>query len=280
MTKVVVDSTVYLEKEFIEKFDIKVVPIRIFYKGRDFKEGEDISIEEFYNFLKNADEFPKTSQPSVDDFISVYKPIIEKGDSVISIHISEKVSGTINSARLAIETLKTNAIKIIDSRSSIYAIRYLAEHAISLIEKGLGFETVYNETSKVVERLKDRFALNEIRYLGASGRIRKEIANIGSFLSVKPVFSFTNGVIKLESVFRSFSKAKEYLKKFVSKEYYEHGIEKVAIMYGLNRDEAEEFAKDIKESFGVLGDLMQVGCSIGNYAGPEWLGVGILGREK
>ena len=51
-------------------------------------------------------------------------------------------------------------------------------------------------------------------------------------------------------------------------------------MYGLNRDEAEEFAKDIKESFGVLGDLMQVGCSIGNYAGPEWLGVGILGREK
>jgi Uncharacterized protein conserved in bacteria len=99
MTKIVVDSTAYLEKEFIERFDIKVVPIRIFYKGRDFKEGEDISIEEFYNFLKNADEFPKTSQPSVDDFISVYKPIIEKGDSVISIHISEKVSGTINSAR-------------------------------------------------------------------------------------------------------------------------------------------------------------------------------------
>ncbi|MGB9770227.1 MULTISPECIES: DegV family protein [Caldisericum] len=276
MIKIVVDSTAYLGKEFVELNDIKVVPIRIFYKGRDFKEGEEISIEEFYQFLKNADEFPKTSQPSPDDFISVFKPILEKGDSAISILISEKVSGTINSARLAIETLKTNTIKIIDSRSSIYAIRYLTEHALNLIKNGLDFDTVYNETSKVVERLRDRFALSEIRYLGASGRIKKEIALIGSVLSVKPVFSFTNGLIKLEGIFRSFNKAKEYLKKFITNEFREFGLEKIAIMYGLNKDEANEFGEYIKEIYGLKPDIIQVGCAIGNYAGPEWLGIGIL----
>ncbi|BAL80641.1 DegV family protein [Caldisericum exile] len=279
MIKIVVDSTAYLSNEFVKSNDIKVVPIRIFYKERDFKEGEDISIEEFYQFLKNADEFPKTSQPSPDDFINVFKSVIENGDTAISILISEKVSGTINSARLAIETLKTNAIKIIDSKSSIYAIRYLTEHALSLIQKGFDFETVYNQTNKVVERLRDRFALSEIKYLGASGRIKKEIALIGSVLNVKPVFSFTDGLIKLESVFRSFSKAKEYLKKFIANEFNEFGLEKVAIMYGLNRDEANEFGEYVKHTFGVNPDLIQVGCSIGNYAGPEWLGVGILRGE-
>lgn len=279
MTKIVVDSTAYLDTDFLKKHDVRVAPIRILYKGRDFKEGEEISIEEFYDFLKTTEDLPKTSQPSVSDFINIYKPIIEEGHSVLSIHISEKVSGTINSARLAIETLKTNAVKIIDSRSTIYAIRYLVEYAIELIQQGLDFERIYDEINKATFRLKDKFALSEIKYLGASGRIKKEIALIGSVLNVIPVFSFANGSIKLENVFRSFNKAKDYLKNFLVKEHLDYGIEKVSVMYGLNSEEANAFGDQIERVINVKPDLIQVGCAIGNYAGPEWLGVGILRRR-
>lgn len=279
MTKIVVDSTAYLDTDFLKKHDVRVAPIRILYKGRDFKEGEEISIEEFYDFLKTTEDLPKTSQPSVSDFINIYKPIIEEGHSVLSIHISEKVSGTINSARLAIETLKTNAVKIIDSRSTIYAIKYLVEYAIELIQQGLDFERIYDEINKATFRLKDKFALSEIKYLGASGRIKKEIALIGSVLNVIPVFSFANGSIKLENVFRSFNKAKDYLKNFLVKEHLDYGIEKVSVMYGLNSEEANAFGDQIERVINVKPDLIQVGCAIGNYAGPEWLGVGILRRR-
>jgi len=279
MIKIVVDSTAYLEKDFINLNDIRVVPVKIFINGRDYKETEGLSVEEFYKYLLNVSDFPKTSQPSVSDFIEAYRGEIEKGNSVVSIHISEKVSGTINSARLAIETLKTDRIKIIDSKSSIYAIRYLVEHALDLIKHGFDFTQVYRDTLEVVHRFKDRFALNEIKYLGASGRIRKEIARIGSILSVKPVFSFTDGAIKLENVFRSFNKAKDYLERFIMGTLMKSGIEKISVMFGMNKEEAISFSSKIEALTSIKPDLIQVGCAIGNYAGPEWLGVGILGRK-
>ena len=275
MIKIVVDSTGYLDDQFVKENDIGIVPIKVLIGDIDYKENENLSVSDFYKLLAETIVLPKTSQPSVQDFIDVYSPALEKGDSIISIHISEKVSGTINTARMAINALKSNAIKIIDSKSTIFSIRYLAEHAVKLIKDGLDFESVFKLTEKLVERFHDRFILNDLKYLTASGRLSKAEGLIGSLLNIKPILSFTDGVIKVNGVTRTWKKAKESLIKFIEKTKNTYGIEKLAVMYGNNLEEAKEFARDIKQAIKFEIDLIEAGVAIGNYAGPQWLGVGI-----
>jgi DegV family protein with EDD domain len=279
MVKIVVDSTGYLEPNYITENNIGVVPIKILIDGIDYKETEDISVSEFYKHLSETPELPKTSQPSVQDFIDIYKPEILKGNSIISIHISEKVSGTINTARMAINALKTDAIKIIDSKSTMFSIRYLAEHAVRLIKEGFDFEHISKSTENLISKFYDRFALNELKYLAASGRLKKGEALLGSVLSIKPILSFTDGFIKVDGIARSWKKAKESLEKFIEKINETKGIERLALMYGANLEEASEFTKKIEQRIKPKVDLMQVGAAIGNYSGPQWLGVGIQSLE-
>lgn len=275
MIKIVVDSTGYLDKSFLRENNIGVVPIKIFIDGKDYKENEDISVNELYDYLENSNELPKTSQPSIQDFIEIYKPEVERGNNIISIHISEKVSGTINAAKMAINTLKTNAIRVIDSQATIFSIRFLAEHAVKLIKEGLSFEEIANSTERLVSRLLNRFILNDIKFLEASGRINKSEALIGSVLNIKPIMSFSNGVIKLNGVARGWARAKESIEKFIESAYKNNKIEKIGVMYGRNTDEANALIRKIETLFKVKADLIQAGAAIGNYAGPTWLGVGI-----
>lgn len=275
MIKIVVDSTGYLDKSFLRENNIGVVPIKIFIDGKDYKENEDISVNELYDYLESSNELPKTSQPSIQDFIEIYKPEVERGNNIISIHISKKVSGTINAAKMAINTLKTNAIRVIDSQATIFSIRFLAEHAVKLIKEGLSFEEIANSTERLVSRLLNRFMLNDIKFLEASGRINKSEALIGSVLNIKPIMSFSNGVIKLNGVARGWARAKESIEKFIESAYKNNKIEKIGVMYGRNTDEANALIRKIETLFKVKADLIQAGAAIGNYAGPTWLGVGI-----
>ncbi len=275
MVKIVVDSTGYFDPGFVKENDIGIVPVKILIGDVDYRETDNLSVTDFYKFLEKSDDFPKTSQPSVQDFIDVYKPIVDKGDSIISIHISEKVSGTINTARMAINHLKSDAIKIIDSKSTIFSIRYLAEHALHLIKDGLGLDAVCESTERLVERFHDRFILNDLKYLSASGRLNKAEGLIGSFLNIKPVLSFTDGVIKVNGIARTWKKAKESLIKFIENVKNNAGIERLSVMYGNNLDEANDFTARVRKVVERNIDLIETGAAIGNYAGPVWLGVGI-----
>ncbi|MGB9794093.1 DegV family protein [Caldisericum exile] len=276
MIKIVVDSTGYIPQEIIEKYDIKVVPLKVRFGNVEFKET-DISVEEFYRRLTSSTELPKTSQPSPQDFMEVYKPLIDEGHEIISIHLSQKISGTINSARVAIELLKTNKIRIVDSMSTTFSLRFLAEFALSLIEKGLPFEEVYKETVNAVNRIYNRFVLYHLKYLVEGGRLSKAGGLLGDILNIKPILSFTNGEVKIESVARSLNKAKDVLLKFIKEISDTKGIDRLAIIHGINSD-VKEFEEKLKESVNVPIEKMLCGAVIGVYAGPEWIGVGIFGK--
>lgn len=276
MIKIVVDSTGYIEKETLEKLDIKVVPLTIRIGGKEYKENE-LPISEFYRMLLESKELPKTSQPSIQDFIQVYKPLLEEGHEILSIHLSEKVSGTINSARLAIEVLKTDKIKIVDSKSTTFSLKFLAEYAASLINKNLSLKEVYQETQKLVERIYNRFVLYELKYLVEGGRLSKAGGLLGEILNIKPILSFTDGEVKTESVARSLNKAKEKLLEFIKGINDIKGIERIAVIHGINKD-VDEFVSKIESIVSVKVEKLLCGAAVGVYAGPEWIGVGILGK--
>jgi len=276
MIKIIVDSTGYLDNSFVEQNNIDVVPLRVRLGEKEYVENKDFTPDDFYRLLREVKELPKTSQPSVQDFIDVYSKVLSEGYSVLSIHLSEKISGTINAARMAIDTLKTDKIKIIDSMSTTFSIKFLAEYAAKLIREGNSdFENVFTQTQSIIKRFYNRFIFYDIKYVIEGGRLNRAEGIIGSLLNIKPVLSFTDGVVKPEGVSRTWKKAKESLVQFTEKVKATVGIERLCIIYGENVSEGREFADMIKDTFGINVDMLQCGAVIGTYAGPIWLAVGM-----
>jgi len=275
MIKVVTDSTAYLKENFIKENNIGVVPLKVSFGKEHFTEGINITPDKFYNLLSESKTLPKTSQPSVQDFIDTYKPILEKGDDIISIHISGGLSGTINAAMLAKKTLNTERICIIDSLSTAIVLQFLIESAIKLIKNGKEFKHICSSINAKVKKTLSRFTFYDYHYMVDGGRLNKAGAMVGTFLHIKPVISFTNGVGKIEGIARTWRKAKEALIKYTSKIEETKGIEKIGIHYGVNREEAEEFKKEIEETAKVSARMLRVGSVLGTYAGPKWVGIAI-----
>lgn len=275
MIKIVTDSTSYLERHYIQENDIKIVPIKISFGDKLFKEGIDITTSEFYELLKSNEILPKTSQPSVQDFIDVYKPIIDKGHEIISIHVSGALSGTINAASIAKNTLLTDKICIIDSQSTGVIIQFLIEKAIALIKENAKINYICTSLNALVKKMLSMFILDNLDYMVKGGRLNKAEVLINSFLHIRPMVSFTNGKTKLEGLTRSWSDAKNKLFGFVEKVMKTQGIEKFGLHFGANFEEAEEFKKKLQDLIKIPVIMRQVGSSLGTYGGHKWLGVGI-----
>ena len=275
MIKIVTDSTGYFDKKFCEENDITVVPLKVRFGEKTYREGVDLTPDEFYKMLESSKELPKTSQPSIQEFVDVYKKILEEGNEVLSIHISSKLSGTFNAARMAAEQVNPEKIRLMDSQHTSMILVFLAEHALEEIKKGKTLEEVYESTKALVPRMITRFTFQDIKYLVQGGRLSKAEGVIGSVLSIKPILSFTNGVVKTEATPRTWKRALKKLLEYIGKINEERGIEKIGVIYGTNLDEAKDFASRVKELIGKEPRLQQLGAVVGTYAGPRWIGVGI-----
>ncbi len=275
MIKIVTDSTAYLEENFIKENDIKVVPLKVSFGEKHFIEGVDITTNEFYELLAKSETLPKTSQPSVQDFIDTYKPILEKDNHIISVHISGELSGTVNAANLAKKTLNTEKIHIVDSLSTGIILQFLIEKALELIKHGEGFRNLCSSVNAQVKKMLSRFILDDLNYMLKGGRLNKAEVLIGSILHIRPVVSFTNGKSKVEGISRTWKEAKTKLLAYAEKVNRDLSIEKVGVHCGANIEEGVEFKKRIEEILKISAIMRQVGSVLGTYGGPKWLGLGI-----
>jgi DegV family protein with EDD domain len=268
-----------MDEDFRRENNIVVVPLKVRFGDKTYIEGVNITPDEFYEKLESEKTLPKTSQPSIQDFISAYKPILENGDEIISIHISSGLSGTFNAARMAAEQLDPSKIKLVDSKHTSMILCFLAEHAVSEIKKGKSLEEVYQSTLALVPKMITRFTFWDIKYLVQGGRLSKAEGIIGSILSIKPILSFTNGVVKTEATPRTWKRALRKLAEYVKEIYETRGIEKLGVIYGTNKAEAQEFANRLKEMVNTEVRMQQLGAVVGTYAGPRWIGIGIQAKR-
>ena len=140
----VTDSTADLTMAMQEDFKAHVIPLKICFDQQEYFDGE-LTSEEFYQSLEVAPELPRSSQPSPGDFIALYDRLLKKHDKIISIHLSSALSGTVNTARLAAETLQRN-IYVVDSKTISLGIGLMVGEAARCIGEGM-------HASHVLERL-------------------------------------------------------------------------------------------------------------------------------
>lgn len=276
--KIVIDSTCDVPKELIEKYDISIVPLSIQWMGETFRDGVDMSSDEFYDQLVKVEDHPKTSQPPVGEFLDVYKKALEEDgyDKIISVHITGGFSGTTQSAQAAAEMVGSDKVKIIDSQTTTMGAGWLVVTATEEIEKGTAFEEIVEKIEKQIETTRVVIYLDTLEYAVRGGRVSKLKGIVGSMLNVKPIIYFENGTVKEFSKSRGKNKA---IDSFIDSFEKLWGVQadtpiRIGLAYGTDKAYAEEVLKRFKQKYNVQeGFTFQAGVAIAVHGGPDFLAV-------
>jgi fatty acid kinase fatty acid binding subunit len=264
---VVTDSTADLPREWHERYGIEVVPLKVLFGKETFRDGVDMTNEQFFQRLAASTTLPTTSAPSPGEFAEVYRRLAKDHDGCISIHIGAQLSATAEAARIGAQAVEGFKVNVIDSQTVSMPVAFLCRVAVES-------ESLEAATAAVVQRVpKTRVLalLDTLRYLEMGGRLSRAQAMIGTMLDLKPLLLVADAEIKSVDRVRTRSRA---IPRMV--EYFKGDlpVEHMAVMHAQAADEAEQIAaalrKDYPDREVTVG---QIGCVLGTHTGPKALGI-------
>lgn len=203
--RIITDSTSDITPKEAYELGISIAPLKVIFGETEYRDNIDITNEEFYEKLAASKDLPTTTQPAVSDYISLYESA--KEDEIVVITISSKLSGTMQSATIAAESVPGKKIYIVDSETATLSLNILVRRAIQLRDQGLsGIEIAV----KLDEEKKDIVLLasvDTLSYLQKGGRVSKTAAIAGGLLGIKPIITIKDGAIEVIGKERGNAKA-------------------------------------------------------------------------
>jgi DegV family protein with EDD domain len=277
--RIVTDSMADLPLDVIKKLNITVIPVNVLFGTESFRDGVDLTTEQFYARLVVSKTLPTTAVPSLGTFIEVYENLGKETDEILVITISHKLSGTFETASRAAEMVKTKKrIKIIDSMHVIMAEGLLVIQAALAAQAGAGMDEIARQVQKNIPRSEERMAFDTLEYLKRGGRIGAGQAFLGSILKLNPILGIKDGEVFPISRERSRTKAIESLYNYALS--YSN-IEFIAIEDATTPAEADALAQRIKARFPNKPLYRsKVGAVLGTHVGPSIIAVSIIGDKK
>lgn len=272
----VTDSTCDLPESVVKDKNITVIPLNVHFGDETFLDGIDLQSNEFFEKLSTSEIHPQTSQPSVGRFVETYNDLLKKHDSILSLHISSKLSATYNSALQAQKEIGNEKIKVIDSMNGTLGLGAIVHHIADLNQKGESFENLVKEAEKIIPNAIFMGLVPTLEYLAKGGRIGKARAFMGSLLKIKPILSAVDGEIQ------SVGKARTLIKgmDFIVDEMKNRKISKLFIVHANHEERAnllKEKTKDIVDPKDVI--IAEFGPVVGTHLGPGAFGVGFISSE-
>jgi len=276
-TKVVTDSTSDLPAEVVRELGITVVPALIQFGDKVYRDGIDLSTDEFYRRLQSSSVMPKTSAPSPGTFKEVYSRLAQEADAIVSIHVSAKMSATYDAARVGSADLKC-PISIIDSQTASMACGLLVILAASAAREGASFSDIDALVRAAVPRTVTFGVFGTLEYLYRGGRIGRAQAFLGSILKLNPILAIRAGEILPIARVRTRPKAIERLCEIIR----DSGIpQEMSVMSTTEPEEAEALAQRLAPIFPPERMYRaSIGPAVGTYVGPRAVGVSVIWKEK
>jgi len=270
--KVVTDSTADLPTELIGNLGITVVPLYVRFGKDVYRDREEISEDDFYQRLLQDPTHPTTTQPTPHDFAEAYRQLSSKADGIISIHISEKLSGTCNTASQGKKLIENGCpIEVIDSKTTSMALGLIVMAAANIAKTGKSLPQVVEDVKQVVSSVKLLVLFDTLKYLAKGGRIGKAKSLLGSVLSVKPMLTIKDGEFVPVGQVRSRSKGIERLFDFVKDTA---DIEDLAVIHSTTPDEAKSLAERISSILSLKQvRIARLGPTLGVHGGPGVLAI-------
>jgi DegV family protein with EDD domain len=274
----VTDSTSDISPSDAQALGVHVVPLIVRFGEEQFRDGIDIDPDQFYAKLQHSDVHPTTSQPSPDAFATLYKTLLANPDDhVVGLHISSKLSGTLQSATLAAKDFDPARVHLVDTESVSGGLQLLVRASLDDIQAGDTAAAVAAKATRRRSKVTILVLLDTLTYLHRGGRIGRAQAFLGSLLNVKPLIAIRDGEVVPVARPRSWSKGVEMIVE---------GVRGCAPLRGLAEFHAAttESMVDLKMRLSsVVSDvspvLGRIGPVVGAYSGPGGLGVACLGAD-
>lgn len=272
---IVTDSTSDLTPELMGDLNIDIIPLKIKIGEDYYKDGIELTKRDFWKRVTSESIIPKTSQPSPAEFKEIYERLFKKGyKKIISIHISSKLSGTQQAARVAKGMVaRGENITIVDSKAVAMSLGYQVLEAARMAREGMSEENILSRLEQLQDRIKLYFVVNDISYLGKGGRIGRASSVIGGFLKVKPILKLENGEISVQGKVFGESGALGYMERLIRAESKKTSM----ILYtawGGTRKELLN-ADEIKNQQSGNNKIeyrgrFEIGATIGAHSGPVY----------
>ncbi|MFC1871689.1 DegV family protein [Chloroflexota bacterium] len=277
--KIVTDSTADLPPELIKELGITVVPLYVCFGKDVYRDREDITEDDFYTRLLYGDTHPTTTQPTPQDFAEVYRRLASEADGIVSIHISGKLSGTLNSALQGKKMAEDRCpIEVIDSKTTSMALGLIVMAAANMVKTGTSLPQMTSELEQVIPSVQLLVLFDTLKYLAKGGRIGKAKSLLGSVLSVKPILTIKDGEFVPVSQVRSRAKGIEKLFDFAQGA---DKIEDLAIIYSTTPDEARSLGERVSSIIPQKQiRTARLGPVLGTHGGPGVLAVAFRRGER
>ena len=269
---IVTDSTADLPSQLVKARGITIVPLTLNFEGRSLLDGVDIRPSEFYRKLPNATTHPTTSQPSAGRFADTYAQLLNDHSEVVSIHISEKLSGTYASAVQGAEMTDPKRVTVIDSELVSMSLGLLTLAAADTAAKGADAKSVTEKISAMRDSVQTYFSVATLEFLRRGGRIGRASALLGSVLQVKPVLCIRDGLVTPLERVRTFDRALNRIVQLTREVDRGQGL---CVIVG--HADAEEDAERVARKLDPIAETLMIqplGPVVGAHAGPGVVGVG------
>jgi DegV family protein with EDD domain len=274
---VVTDTTQYIPNEIMDRHGIRLVSLYVNWNGRTDRESDLGDYDGFYDHMRTAATLPSTSQPSVGDFLSVWEPLIDAGDDVLSIHLSGGISGTVGTAGQARDALAERGvaperIQVLDSDTGCAGHGLMAIAAANAARDGADLTGATDAARALRDRLKILFAVETLEYLRRGGRIGAAQAWVGSALKIKPILTIEREIQPIERVRTSGRALQRMIDHLVERR--ESGADVYFIQHIQAQDVADKLIAAGREIYGREPEFVsEIGPVIGAHVGPGLIGV-------
>lgn len=276
MIRLLVDSSADFSKDEIESKKLSLVPLQVNINGETHLDGVNLFRDEFYEMLVNSEEFPKTSQPSPQEFLEIFDQVKKDGDTLICILLSSALSGTYQSATLAKNIVDYDNIYLVDSLTATVGIRVLVDQANKMIDEGKDAKEIVEYLETMKSHIKILAAVDTLEYLCKGGRVSKAAATIGEMANIKPVITVSEeGKVDVIGKRLGTNKTISFLLKKLE-EYQVDTNYPIYFLFTYGTDNLSKLEAKLENGGVSQTTRLQVGPTIGTHIGPEVFGICVV----
>ena len=277
--KIITDSLGDIPADLAKELGITVIPINVIFGNINYRDGVDLTTEQFYQKLVSSKLYPTTIVPSLGRFAETFDTVAEKSGDIVVITNSHKLSASYETAVLARERMKKKRrVEVIDSLSAVMGQSLIVMAAAKAAKDGARLDKVLEITRRSISRAHSRMAFGTLEYLRRGGRIGKAKTFLGTVLKISPILGIRDGEVYPFAREHSRAKALDYLYEFADGFT---SIEGIGVEHATTPDEADQLVKRLEKRFpGQTIYRTKVSPAVGAHVGPHVVAVAILGDKE
>ncbi len=277
MVKIITDTTACLSPDYAKAQNITIIPQIINFGNESYFEGRDIDYDTFMTKLRTSKELPKTAAPPPELFTEEFKKFIPLGESILCIHPSSEVSGTVRSATVAASDFPEAVIRVVDTRTIAGPLAIMVQLAAQWVQSNKSIDEIVSQLNSLIKRSRIYFLVDTLDYLARGGRIGGASALLGSMLQIKPILTFRNGRVESYEKARTYKRALERLIEIVCEQYPKNENGYMTIMHAGIPQEANYLSEEFNRRLNTDKiPILNMPPAIVVHGGPGILGVGFF----